>query len=168
MLPEAPVLDGDRRIAQIGGDLVEPQRLAIHARRDDTEQRAVVGVHEGVLSERHRLERIQVAGAEQHRTTGRGAADDHDRQQDDGDGGRDRDPALRPEPAQAGAAREQDRRELEVGTIPVPHCEFVVARARPRETGAVLRGELGQDDAEHRKRERDEQVPAPDLRQQRP
>ena len=133
VLPEAAVLDRDRRLREVRRHLVEPQRLPVRARRHDAEERAVLRVHERVLPEREGLERVQRARPEQHGATADGGTgDDRD---DDERGGRERDgePVAGTRAAQTRPAHEDERREVLIGTAAVPHG-LVVARARARET----------------------------------
>ena len=132
VLPEASVLDRDGRLAEVRRDLVQSERQPVHARRDDAEQRAVVGIHERVLSERDRLERAQVARAEQDGTTGGDGAGEHGPDRDEQDGDDEGRLVLGAHAAKARTTREQQRGELEVGTVAVPHCGSVCSRTGVR------------------------------------
>ena len=121
VLPEAAVLDRDRRLRRYGE--IWSSRSGCRLTLDGTtpSSDAVVAYTNEFCAERDRLERVQAAGAEEDRAAGPPRRDEQRREHDDGRWlPQRRPPARLLHPAQPRAAREQERRELEVGTIPVP------------------------------------------------
>ena len=132
VLVEAPVLDGDRRLRHPRADLGERHRLPVALGRDRAEQRAVGGVDERVLADRHRLERRERAAVLERRKRAEPGEDKHERdpEEDDQHDG-DRVPPAVPAAADPRPSPPRAVRQLVEGIRPARHqAKIPAARSR--------------------------------------